>query len=65
MNVMVMEVTKLEDQVLQFGKEEREKQNGLKAKVYLIGPFYFATQDTIEGVSGFRIDNRTIKRENL
>ena len=24
------------DQVLQFGKEEREKQNGLKAKVYLI-----------------------------
>jgi hypothetical protein len=27
------------DQVLQFGKEEREKQNGLKAKVYLIGPF--------------------------
>ena len=27
-------------------KEEREKQNGLKAKVYLIGPFYFTTQDT-------------------
>ena len=31
---------------LQLGKEEREKQNGLKAKVYLIGPFCFATQDT-------------------
>ena len=28
---------------LQLGKEEREKQNGLKAKVYLIGPFCFAT----------------------
>jgi hypothetical protein len=34
-----------------FGKEEREKQNGLKAKVYVIGPFLFCTQDTIEGVS--------------
>ena len=51
--------------MLQLEKEEREKQNGLKAKVYLIGPFYFATQDTIEGVSGFRIDNHTIKRENI
>ena len=35
-----------EDQVLKFGKEERKKQNGLKTKVYLIGPFCFATQDT-------------------
>ena len=51
--------------MLQLGKEEREKQNGLKTKVYLIEPFCFATQDTIEGVSGFMIDNRTIKRENL
>ena len=24
-----------------FGKEEREKRNGLKAKVYLIRPFCF------------------------
>jgi hypothetical protein len=48
-----------------FGKEEREKQNRLRAKVYLIGPFCFATQDIIEGVSGFRIDSRTIKRGNL
>jgi hypothetical protein len=32
--------------VLQLGKEEREKQNRLKAKVYSIEPFYFATQDT-------------------
>ena len=54
-----------EDQVLKFGKEERKKQNGLKTKVYLIGPFCFATQDTIEGVSGVRIDSRTIKRGDL
>ena len=47
---------------LRLGKEEREKQNGLKAKVYLIGPFCFADQDTIESVIGFRIDSRTIKR---
>jgi hypothetical protein len=33
-----------------FEKEEREK-NGLKTKVYVIGPFLFCTQDTIEGVS--------------
>jgi hypothetical protein len=35
-----------------FEKEERENKNGLKAKVYVIGPFLFFTQDTIEGVSG-------------
>ena len=46
-------------------EKKKEKQNGLKAKVYLIGPFYFATQDTIEGVSVFRIDSRTIKRGNI
>jgi hypothetical protein len=35
-----------------FGKEEREKtKNGLKTKVYVIWPFLFCTQDTIEGVS--------------
>jgi hypothetical protein len=33
MMVMVMVMAKSEDQVLQLGKEEREKQNGLKAKV--------------------------------
>ena len=54
-----------EDQVLYFGKEERKKQNGLKAKVYLIGPFCFATQDILVGVGGFRIDSLTIKRGNL
>ena len=30
--------------------------------MYQIG-FCFGTQDTIEGVSAFRIDSRTIKRE--
>jgi hypothetical protein len=35
----------------------------VKARV-LIG-FYFATQDTIEGVSGFKINSRTIKRGDL
>jgi hypothetical protein len=32
--------------VLQLEKEEREKQNGIKAKVFLLGPFGFTTQDT-------------------
>ena len=27
-------------------KEEREKQHGLKAKVYLIGPFCFGNQNS-------------------
>jgi hypothetical protein len=31
--------------VTELGKEEREKQNGLKGKVNLIGPFYFGDQD--------------------
>jgi hypothetical protein len=35
--------------MLQLRKEEREKQNRLKAKVYLIEPFCFATQDTKKG----------------
>ena len=29
-----------------FGKEEREIQNSLNAKVYLIGPFCLGDQDT-------------------
>ena len=35
-----------DDLVLGLGKEEREKQNGLKAKVKIIGPFCFGDQDT-------------------
>jgi hypothetical protein len=53
------------DQILQLGKEEREKQNALKAKVKNLRPFCFAGQDAIKYVIGFRIDNRTIKRKNL
>ena len=46
-------------------EKKKEKQNGLKTKVFLKGPFCFATQDTIESVSGFRIDNYTVKMRNL
>jgi len=52
---------KMVNQVLQLGKEEREKQNGFKAKVYLIGTFCFASQDTIKSLTGFRLDSRTMK----
>jgi hypothetical protein len=51
--------------VLQLGKGEREKQNGIKAKVKNLRPFCFASQDAIECMIRFMIDNRTIKRENL
>ena len=33
------------DHVLGLRKEEREKQNGLKAKVITIGPFCFGDQN--------------------
>ena len=50
---------------LQHGKEEREKQKPRRSRQrYQIG-FCFGTQDTIEGVSVFRIDSHTIKRGNL
>ena len=48
--------------MLQLGKEKREKQNGLKAKVYLIGSFGFANRDVIKCVIGFMIDSHTMKR---
>jgi hypothetical protein len=38
-------VNTCDDQALDFGKEEREKQNMLKAKVISTGPFYFGGQD--------------------
>ena len=63
--VMVMVVTKLEDQVLQLEKKkEKNKNQVLSRQRYQIG-FCFGTQDTIKGVSVFRIDSRTIKRGNL
>jgi hypothetical protein len=39
-------VNTCDDQAPDFGKEEREKQNGLKAKVISIRPFCFGDQDT-------------------
>jgi hypothetical protein len=58
MVIKVMVMTKREDQV----KEEREKQKPRRSRQrYQIG-FCFGTQDTIEGVSVFRIDIHTMKR---
>ena len=48
--------------MLQLGKEKGEKQNRLKAKVYLIGPFCFANRDAIKCMIGFRIDSCTTQR---
>jgi hypothetical protein len=50
---------------LQLRKEEREKQKPRRSRQTYQIDFYFGTQDTIEGVSVFRIDSRTIKRSNL
>jgi hypothetical protein len=42
----------IDDQVLIIWKRRKRKnKNGLKAKEYVIGPFLFCTQYTIEGVS--------------
>ena len=49
---------------LQIGKEEREKQKPSVDQGKDI-KYCFGTQDTIEGVSVFRIDSHTIKRGNL
>jgi hypothetical protein len=32
-------------------KKKEKNKNRFKAKVYVVGPFLFCTQDTIEGVS--------------
>jgi hypothetical protein len=37
--------------VLSLEKKKEKNKNRLKAKVYLIGLFFFCTQDIIEGVS--------------
>jgi hypothetical protein len=50
---------------LQLGKEEREKQKRRRSRQRYQISFCFDTQDTIEGVSAFRIDSRTIKRGNI
>jgi hypothetical protein len=50
---------------LQLGKEEREKQKPRGSRQMYQIDFCFGTQDTIEGVSVFRIDSHTIKKGNL
>ena len=47
MKSMVVVWTYDDDQALGLGKEEREKQNGLKAKVISIGPFCFSVIETL------------------
>ena len=51
--------------MLKLGKEESEKQNGLKAKGIFNRTILFCHSRHQVGVSGFTIDNRTIKRGNL
>jgi len=46
-------------------EKKKEKQNGLKAKVYEYGHFIFGDRDTMESVITSRIDGRTIKRGAL
>ena len=48
---------------LEKKKEKNKNQVLIKSKIS--NSFCFGTQDTIEGVSVFRIDSCTIKRENL
>jgi hypothetical protein len=48
--------------VLQIGKEEIKKTKWAQGKGIFDRAILFYTQDTIEGVSGFRIDRRTMKR---
>jgi hypothetical protein len=53
-----------EDQVLQFGKEERETK-WAQAKGTFDRAILFCHSRCLVGVSGFRIDSRTIKRGDL
>ena len=46
MEVMMVVMAMVMIKCSKLGKEEREKQNRHKAKVYLIGPFCFGDQDT-------------------
>ena len=62
---MVMVVTKRDEQVLQLGKEEIEKQKPSVIKTKVSNRFCFGDQDTVESVITFWIDSCTIKRENL
>ena len=46
-------------------KKKEKNKNKVLIKAKVSNRFCFDTQDTIEGVSVFRIDSRTIKRGNL
>ena len=50
MKSMVVVWTCDDDQAPELGKEEREKQNGLKAKVISIGLFLFSMIETLQRV---------------
>ena len=63
--VMMVVVTKRDDQVLQHEKKKGKNKNQVLIKAKVSIGFCFNTQDTMDGVSVFRIDNCTIKRENL
>ena len=43
-------------------EKKKEKNKKLKAKVKLLGAFWFSDRDSLESVITFRIDSRTIKR---
>jgi hypothetical protein len=47
MIMMMMVMAMVMIKCSKLGKEKREKQNRLKTKVYLIGPFCFAIQGTM------------------
>jgi hypothetical protein len=46
MKIIILVMAMVMIKVLRLGKEEIEKQNGLKAKVIYIGPFCFGDRDT-------------------
>ena len=46
-------------------KKKEKNKNKVLIKAKVLNRFCFVTQDTIEGVSVFRIDSRTIKRGNI
>jgi hypothetical protein len=50
---------------LQFRKRRKRKTKPRRSRQWYKIGFAFSDQDTIESVITFRIDSRTIKRENL
>jgi len=64
MMVMVMEMTKIDIQCSNLEKK-KEKTKWAQGKCIFNRAILFCHSRHLEDVSGFRIDNRTIKRENL